>query len=164
MCDNKQKAEKPFEHGINVRDLSVNIGPARSLENVSITAPKGSCLAVLGPSGCGKTTLLRSLAGLQKITSGAITLSGETVATEQFQTPPEQRDVGMVFQDWALFPHLSVLENTVFGLPRTDRKKPKTEIHELLEMVGIPMQCNLYLLRIIMLLQVGLEWLLRMKI
>ena len=138
MCDNKQKAEKTFEHGINVRDLSVNIGPAHILENVNITAPKGSCLAVLGPSGCGKTTLLRSLAGLQKITSGEITLSGETVATEEFQTPPEQRDVGMVFQDWALFPHLTVLENTVFGLPRTDRKKPKTEIHELLEMVGIP--------------------------
>ncbi len=57
MCDNKHKAEEDFEIGINVRDLSVNIGPASILKNVDVTAPKGSCLAVLGPSGCGKTTL-----------------------------------------------------------------------------------------------------------
>ncbi len=138
MCDNKHKAEEDFEIGINVRDLSVNIGPASILKNVDVTAPKGSCLAVLGPSGCGKTTLLRTLAGLQKIDSGEINLCGETVATDKFQTSPEQRDVGMVFQDWALFPHLTVLENTVFGLSRADRKKPRSEIHELLEMVGIP--------------------------
>ena len=81
--------------------------------------------------------MLRVLAGLQKIKSGSITLDGRCVVSDQVNIPPEQRNVGLVFQDWALFPHLTVLENIVFGLKRSDRKAPTKEIMELLEMVGI---------------------------
>ena len=123
--------------GINVEDITVDIGSSRILTDVCVQAPQGSSLSILGPSGCGKTTLLRVLAGLQKTKSGSITLDGRCVVSDQVNIPPEQRNVGLVFQDWALFPHLTVLENIVFGLKRSDRKAPTKEIMELLEMVGI---------------------------
>tara|TARA_B100000700_G_scaffold302915_1_gene373832 strand:- start:1237 stop:2319 length:1083 start_codon:yes stop_codon:yes gene_type:complete len=123
--------------GINVEDITVDIGSSRILTDVCVQAPQGSSLSILGPSGCGKTTLLRVLAGLQKTKSGSITLDGRCVVSDQVDIPPEQRNVGLVFQDWALFPHLTVLENIVFGLKRSDRKAPTKEIMELLEMVGI---------------------------
>ena len=108
--------------GVGVMNAVVDIGKARILDDVSVSAPKGSCLVILGPSGCGKTTLLRAIAGLQPISDGNIFLCGQEVSGSQVEIPPEQRDVGMVFQDWALFPHLTVIENIVFGLPREERK------------------------------------------
>ena len=123
--------------GITVEDITVDIGSSRILTDVCVQAPQGSSLSILGPSGCGKTTLLRVLAGLQKTKSGSITLDGRCVVSDQVNIPPEQRNVGLVFQDWALFPHLTVIENIVFGLKRSDRKAPTKEIMELLEMVGI---------------------------
>ena len=123
--------------GIQVKDITVDIGASRILTDVCVQAQQGSSLSILGPSGCGKTTLLRVLAGLQKTKSGTITLDGQCVVSDQVNIAPEQRNVGLVFQDWALFPHLTVLENIVFGLKRTDRKNPTKAIMELLEMVGI---------------------------
>jgi len=110
--------------GIRVEDITVDIGSSSILTDVCVQAPQGSSLSILGPSGCGKTTLLRVLAGLQKTKSGIITLDGRCVVSDQVNVPPEQRNVGLVFQDWALFPHLTVLENIVFGLKRADRKAP----------------------------------------
>ena len=95
--------------GVGVMNAVVDIGKARILDDVSVSAPKGSCLVILGPSGCGKTTLLRAIAGLQPISDGKIFLCGQEVSGSQVEIPPEQRDVGMVFQDWALFPHLTVI-------------------------------------------------------
>ena len=123
--------------GVGVHNVVVDIGQAHILKDVSISAEKGSCLVILGPSGCGKTTLLRVIAGLQPISAGNIFLHGKQVSGDQIDLAPEQRDVGMVFQDWALFPHLTVIENIVFGLPREDRKNLTKEVKELLEMVGI---------------------------
>ena len=123
--------------GVSVMNAVVDIGKARILHDVSVTAPKGSCLVILGPSGCGKTTLLRVIAGLQPISSGEIFLCGEQVSGSEVETPPEQRNVGMVFQDWALFPHLTVIENIVFGLSRDKRKNLTNDVIELLDMVGI---------------------------
>ena len=123
--------------GVGVKNAVVDIGKARILDDVSVSAPKGSCLVILGPSGCGKTTLLRAIAGLQPISDGKIFLCGQEVSGNQVEIPPEQRDVGMVFQDWALFPHLTVIENIVFGLPREKRKNLTNDVIELLDMAGI---------------------------
>ena len=123
--------------GVGVKNAVVDIGKARILDDVSVSAPKGSCLVILGPSGCGKTTLLRAIAGLQPISDGKIFLCGQEVSGSQVEIPPEQRDVGMVFQDWALFPHLTVIENIVFGLPREKRKNLTNDVIELLHMAGI---------------------------
>jgi iron(III) transport system ATP-binding protein len=127
----------PQIDGVNVQNVIVEIDQSRILNDVTISASKGSCLVILGPSGCGKTTLLRSLAGLQTISSGEIVLYGEKVADMHSSVTPEERNIGMVFQDWALFPHLTVMQNVVFGLPRNQRKKPVDAVYELLEMVGI---------------------------
>lgn len=127
----------PQTDGVNVQNAIVEIEQSRILNDVTISASKGSCLVILGPSGCGKTTLLRVIAGLQPVSAGDIFIHGERVSGNSIDIPPEQRNVGMVFQDWALFPHLTVLENIVFGLPREERKNPTSNVMDLLEMVGI---------------------------
>ncbi|MDG2300965.1 MAG: ABC transporter ATP-binding protein [Acidimicrobiales bacterium] len=122
---------------LTVENVSVQIDGASVLDNVSVSVQQGECLVILGPSGCGKTTLLRSLAGLQPVSAGEIALYGEIIANQESHIPPEERNIGMVFQDWALFPHLTVFENVVFGLPRAERKNPSDGLSELLGMVGI---------------------------
>jgi iron(III) transport system ATP-binding protein len=87
-----------------------------AVDQVSLEAPEGCFLALLGPSGCGKTTLLRLIAGFESPDAGSIRLGGRLVAGNGVCVPPERRGVGMVFQDFALFPHLTVAENAAFGL------------------------------------------------
>ncbi|MBK1794159.1 ABC transporter ATP-binding protein [Devosia sp. WQ 349] len=94
----------------------------RALNGVSISVEEGEFFTLLGPSGCGKTTLLRAIAGFNDLTSGSITLAGKDLRAQ----PPHQRDIGMVFQDYAVFPHLSVFDNVAFGLK--PRKVPAPEI------------------------------------
>ncbi|NMA99438.1 MAG: ABC transporter ATP-binding protein [Phyllobacteriaceae bacterium] len=94
----------------------------RALNGVSISVEQGEFFTLLGPSGCGKTTLLRAIAGFNDLTSGTITLAGKDLRS----VPPHQRDIGMVFQDYAVFPHLSVFDNVAFGLK--PRKVPQAEI------------------------------------
>jgi iron(III) transport system ATP-binding protein len=96
----------------------------------------GEIVALLGPSGSGKTTLLRLLAGFECPDSGRIFIDEKTIFSEQVCLPPERRGVGMVFQDYALFPHLSVKDNIGFGIPKRDRKRDE-RIHWALEMVGL---------------------------
>ena len=105
------------------------------LDDVEVTVDAGSHLALLGPSGCGKTTLLRAIAGLEPLTAGEIKLGDEVVSGPGRHLPPERRRVGMVFQDWALFPHMSVAGNVGYGLPRADRAGHRVD--EVLEMVGL---------------------------
>tara|TARA_B100000686_G_scaffold305484_1_gene343962 strand:- start:919 stop:2001 length:1083 start_codon:yes stop_codon:yes gene_type:complete len=130
-------ATSAVDSGIDVKGVSVDIGANRILSDVCVSASQGSSLSILGPSGCGKTTLLRVLSGLQTISSGRVYLDGECVAADEFAVSPEQRNIGFVFQDWALFPHLTVFENIIFGLQRSERRDPGPQITELLEMVGI---------------------------
>jgi iron(III) transport system ATP-binding protein len=94
-----------------------------AVNQVSISLQQGDLLGLLGSSGCGKTTLLRMIAGFERPQSGSIVLAGQTVAGEGHWQPPESRDVGMVFQDYALFPHLTVGGNVAFGLQQPRRKK-----------------------------------------
>ena len=94
-----------------------------AVNQVSFTLRQGDLMGLLGASGCGKTTLLRMIAGFERPQSGAIELAGKIVVDESFWQPPERRDVGMVFQDYALFPHLTVAKNVAFGLEQPRRKK-----------------------------------------
>lgn len=130
--------------GVSVRDVRVELSDAPVLRGVSLDVRAGSQLAILGPSGCGKTTLLRAISGLQSIDHGEIWLGENRVAGDGHRVAPEERSVGLVFQDWALFPHLTVAANIAYGLPkgirsRRFRRNPKARerVLDLLEMVGV---------------------------
>ena len=112
-------------------------GNVRVLDNVSLSAGPGEILCLLGPSGCGKTTALRLAAGLEELQSGRILLNGQVVAAPAFHVPPEERGVGMVFQDFALFPHLSVLNNVLFGLRTGNDAARLDRAREVLDQVGM---------------------------
>ena len=150
--------------GILVDAASVALGGAPVLRSASISAEPGRTLAILGPSGCGKTTLLRVLAGLQRLDSGRVVLGGKLMSGPArpkngapsagasangtsgsgVHVAADKRGVGMVFQDWSLFPHLTVAANVAFGLPRSERPRSRIlprpasgRVRSLLDLVGI---------------------------
>jgi len=106
------------------------------LHDIDLTVQPGTLLALLGPSGGGKTTLLRVLCGFDRADAGTIEIDGKRVADDNLHVPTEQRRIGYVPQEGALFPHLSVTENIVFGLPRTQRRA-RHRVAELLDLVGL---------------------------
>lgn len=112
-----------------------------AVTNVTLTLQQGDLLGLLGPSGCGKTTLLRIVAGFERPQSGIVELAGRPVAGGSYWVPPEQRDTGMVFQDYALFPHLTVAENVAFGLKqnrtRNAAQSIKERVKEAIALVGL---------------------------
>lgn len=114
------------------------------INDLSFSIDKGEIVGVLGASGSGKSTLLRILAGLEHPTEGKVVLSGKTVVDEQVCVSPEQRGVGMVFQDYALFPHLTVAQNVSFGLYRLPRKERAKRTEEMLELVHLSEFANRY--------------------
>jgi iron(III) transport system ATP-binding protein len=122
---------------LDVRKVSVAYGADPVVRNVSFTLSQGTIGCLLGPSGCGKTTLLRAIAGFEPVTSGEIHLQGRLVSGPGQTLAPEQRRVGMVFQDFALFPHLTVERNVSFGLRHLSRHDRKERIVELLRLVGL---------------------------
>jgi spermidine/putrescine transport system ATP-binding protein/putrescine transport system ATP-binding protein len=109
---------------LEIRDVSRSFGDVRALDGVSLTIAENEFFALLGPSGCGKTTLLRSIAGFEHPDSGAVLLGG----ADLLALPPNRRPVNLMFQSYALFPHLSVRGNVAYGLRR--EKLPKAEIAE----------------------------------
>ena len=109
-----------------------------ALDGFSVQVPQGRILALLGPSGCGKTTALRLMAGFSNPDAGAIKVASETVYDQDVSTPPEKRRVGMVFQEGALFPHLTVEQNIAYGLPRgEDRSQRVAEVVQLTGLEGL---------------------------
>lgn len=113
---------------------------APAVEDVTITLSPGNILTLLGPSGCGKTTLLRIIAGFEQPDRGTVEIAQQMVSGLNRWVPPERRDVGMVFQDYALFPHLTVAKNIAFGLQSLKKKSPKQaqqRVSEVLELVGL---------------------------
>lgn len=102
---------------LEFRNVAHSYNGTLSVNDISLTVNEGEVVTLLGPSGCGKTTLLRLAAGLEQPLDGEILLDGNIVSGPEMMTPPEKRGVGFMFQDYALFPHLSVIENVVFGLP-----------------------------------------------
>jgi len=103
---------------LELHDVGKSYGPVSALRDVTLTLARGRFLALLGPSGSGKSTLIRCLAGVERVSTGTIRLGGEVVADERRQVPPERRDLAMVFQDFALWPHLTVERNVGFALRR----------------------------------------------
>ena len=125
--------------GLFIDSVSHAYSEVRVFDNLSLAVSKGEIVCLLGPSGCGKTTLLRLAAGLELLQAGTIKFSGEVVADTIGQIPPEKRSVGLMFQDFALFPHLDVSGNIEFGLTHMsglDREKRVDEVLEQVNMEG----------------------------
>ncbi|MBK8460650.1 MAG: ABC transporter ATP-binding protein [Micropruina sp.] len=121
-----------------VRGVSKAFPGVKALDHVDLDAPAGSLVAVLGPSGCGKTTLLRCIAGFERADAGRITVAGRVVALEGMHLPSHRRGVGVVPQEGALFPHLSVADNVGFGLPGGRRNSERrATVDRFLELVGL---------------------------
>jgi len=124
---------------LSVKDLVVAYGSVVAVKGVSFEVEKGEFVSLLGPSGCGKTTTLRCIAGLEPSAGGTISIAGETVAEDGREIPPEKRGINMVFQSYAVWPHMSVFDNVAYGL-RTRREPAetiKTKVDEALRMVGL---------------------------
>ncbi|MCF1427935.1 MAG: ABC transporter ATP-binding protein [Shewanella sp.] len=107
------------------------------LKQLDLEMAQGEILALLGPSGCGKTTLLRAIAGLQAISAGSIFVQGQCVNGNGLFVPSEQRGMGMIFQDYALFPHLTVADNVLFGVCEKDRSRRSALLEEMLSLVKL---------------------------
>ncbi len=122
---------------LELHDVTVRYGDFTAARNVSLTLEQGQIGCLLGPSGCGKTTLLRAIAGFEPIASGEIRLHGNQMASGSYSLQPERRRVGMVFQDFALFPHLNVRRNVAFGLASLDRSERRQRVDELLKLVDL---------------------------
>ena len=108
-----------------------------AVTGITFSARKGEIICLLGPSGCGKTTTLRAIAGFEPVASGEIRLNGNVVSTTGRHVPPEQRRVGMVFQDYALFPHLTVRDNVGFGLTFATANDRRGRVDEMLSLTGL---------------------------
>ena len=115
--------------------LSKKFGDTQALVDFTLSVPEGQIVALLGPSGCGKTTALRLIAGFDAADSGSLAIAGRTVFQGNHSVPPEKRNVGMVFQEGALFPHLTVEQNIAYGLPRGNERKER--VNRVLALVGL---------------------------
>jgi iron(III) transport system ATP-binding protein len=122
---------------VRLRGVSKAFGPVQAVREVTIEIDRGELMAVLGPSGCGKTTLLRTIAGFERPDAGCVVVSDDVVAGPDRFLPPERRRIGMVFQDYALFPHLAVADNVAFGLANRPRGEREALTRRTLELVGL---------------------------
>jgi iron(III) transport system ATP-binding protein len=138
------KAAVTFAAQLTLEDVSRRYGEVLALDGVSIDISPSEVLCLLGPSGCGKSTLLRVVAGIERPSSGRILLDGQELAGPDNFVPPEKRGIGLMFQDFALFPHLSLLDNVAFGLKSLTRSEAKREARAALERVGLAHYANEY--------------------
>lgn len=122
---------------LEVKNIDCDYKGHRVVHNLSLHVKEGDLLCLLGPSGCGKTTVLRAIAGFQDVTQGEIRLRGDLVASPGNSRPPEKRHIGMVFQDYALFPHMNVMDNIGFGLRHMDVQQRNLRIAEMLAVVNM---------------------------
>jgi iron(III) transport system ATP-binding protein len=129
---------------LELRGVAVAYDGRTVVEGVSLSLPRGAIGCLLGPSGGGKTSLLRAIAGFEPVAAGEIVLAQNVISRPGHTLPPERRNIGMVFQDFALFPHLSVRENVGFGLRRWPKDERAARIAELLDLVGLADAANAY--------------------
>jgi ABC-type Fe3+/spermidine/putrescine transport system ATPase subunit len=127
------------ETKLQLRSVSKSFGSVLAVDSVSLTLAEGQLLALLGPSGCGKTTTLRMVAGLERPTGGEIILDGRLLADARTSVEPEKRKLGMVFQSYALWPHMTVFDNVAYGLRRAGHSRASTaaRVREVLQLVGM---------------------------
>lgn len=128
---------------LEIRNIVRSFGGRRVVDDVSLSVMPGQVTCLLGPSGCGKSTTLRIIAGVEMQDSGSIWADGQLVCDTVFRVPPEGRSIGLMFQDFALFPHLSVAQNVAFGL-RGARAENDARVGELLEKVGMGSYASAY--------------------
>jgi iron(III) transport system ATP-binding protein len=129
---------------VRLTGLSKSFGSVRAVQEVDFEVRRGELVAVLGPSGCGKTTLLRLIAGFERPDSGSVEVAGTLLAGPGAWVQPEKRRIGMVFQDYALFPHMSVEANVGFGLVRHSREDRERLTRRTLELVGLQHKAGSY--------------------
>jgi iron(III) transport system ATP-binding protein len=129
---------------LEVKDLEVAYGDTAVVSKVSFRLESGAIGCLLGPSGCGKTTLLRAIAGFEPVRHGQIQIRGQQVSRPGWTLPPERRRIGMVFQDFALFPHLPVAKNIGFGLRGLSARDRQARVKELLELIGLTQAAQQY--------------------
>lgn len=122
---------------LEIRDIECRHDGHTVVDGLSIGIEQGTIACLLGPSGCGKTTVLRTIAGFEPVYRGEIVLKGAVVSRPGYLLAPEKRRLGMVFQDYALFPHLDVHDNVVFGLRGLDKAQRQKIAGELLEVIGL---------------------------
>ncbi len=127
---------------LEIEKVSAAYDSKRVLESISFTLARGEIGCLLGPSGCGKSTLLRVIAGFEPVSSGTVTVDGCVLSDVNAQVPPAQRQIGMVFQDFSLFPHLSVAANIGFGLRKQSRAQREQRVSSLLERIGLGTRAN----------------------
>lgn len=118
-------------------NVSKSFATAKAVSQLTISVDKGEFFSLLGPSGCGKTTTLRLIAGLDRPDEGTIAINGQQVAAQNTWVQPEKRGVGIVFQDYALFPHMTITQNVGFGLAGCQRETAKERVDEMLDLTGL---------------------------
>jgi iron(III) transport system ATP-binding protein len=131
------KAAVTFAAQLSFEHVSRRYGDTLALDDVTLDVPSGKVLCLLGPSGCGKTTLLRIAAGVERPSLGCVRIDTEEVAGPNRFVPPEKRGVGLMFQDFALFPHLTLLDNVAFGLRALTKAQARAEAMTALQRVGL---------------------------
>ncbi len=122
---------------LSIKNLTCQYDDQTVLESLSLEVEQGQIVCLLGASGCGKTTLLKAIAGLLPLSSGQMSLNCLTVDDGKNWLPPEQRNIGMIFQDYALFPHLTVAENIAFGLKNESAQQKLIKVEEMLSLVHL---------------------------
>lgn len=129
---------------LQVEQVCKSFGTNQVANEVSFSMTKGEIGCLLGPSGCGKTTLLRVIAGFETINKGQVQIGGKIVSASNLSVPPEKRSIGMVFQDYALFPHLTAVQNIEFGIRSKAARLRKEKTKTMLELVGMADAANKY--------------------
>jgi len=120
-----------------IENVEIRYGDVTAVKSVNLTLQHGEIGCLLGPSGCGKSTLLRAIAGFEPVVAGTISVGSEVVSSEALLKAAEERGIGMVFQDIALFPHLSIEKNIAFGLKKYSAEQKASRVKELLQLVGL---------------------------
>ncbi|MEB4591577.1 ABC transporter ATP-binding protein [Candidatus Thiothrix sp. Deng01] len=123
---------------LTLQNIHIAYGDNTVVHDISLSVEDGQIGCLLGPSGCGKTTLLRAMAGFEPVTQGTITLKDQIISAPGTHLPPEKRNIGMVFQDYALFPHLTITDNISFGIRKQSAREKAQRVMELLELVDLP--------------------------
>ena len=149
--DNSEFTDRPrgvagasFGSSISFENVSRHFEQVTALSDVSLEVNPGETMCLLGESGCGKTTLLRIAAGIETLSSGCVKINDHEVCGENHFVPPERRRVGLVFQDYALFPHLTILENIMFGLAALSEREKDVEARRALHRVQLSEYADSY--------------------